>query len=107
MLLSLTTLFATLSSVFRSRAVLQLENLTLRHQIGVLQRSTRKHLTLTSGDRILWVWLSGVWSGWRSALAIVQPDTVPCLASCRLPPVLDLEGAARPTRTTGHFSRGS
>jgi hypothetical protein len=76
MLLSLTTLFATLSSVFRSRAALQLENLALRHQIGVLQRSTRKHLTLTPGDRILWVWLSGVWSGWRSALAIVQPDTV-------------------------------
>jgi hypothetical protein len=31
----------------------------------------------------------------------------PCLASCWLSPVLDLEGAARPTRTTGHFSRGS
>jgi hypothetical protein len=76
MLLSLTTLFATLSSAFRSRAALQLENLALRHQIGVLQRSTRKHLMLTPGDRILWVWLSGVWSGWRSALAIVQPDTV-------------------------------
>src|SRR6266850_1676261 len=76
MLISLTTLFATLSSVFRSRAALQLENLALRHQIGVLQRSARKRLRLTPGDRILWVWLSGVWSGWRSALAIVQPDTV-------------------------------
>jgi hypothetical protein len=76
MLLSLTTLFATLSSVFRSRDALQLENLALRHQIGVLQRSTRKHLMLTPGDRILWFWLSGVWNGWRSALAIVQPDTV-------------------------------
>jgi putative transposase len=29
-----------------------------------------------------------------------------CLASCRLLPVLDLEGAARPTRTTAHFPRG-
>jgi len=57
-------------------AALQLENLALCHQIGVLRRSTRKHLTLTPGDRILWVWLSGVWRGWRSALAIVQPDTV-------------------------------
>jgi len=27
-------------------------------------------------DRILWVWLSRLWSGWRSALLIVQPDTV-------------------------------
>jgi putative transposase len=75
MLISLTTPFATLSSIFRSRAALQLENLALRHQIGVLQRSARKHLTLTP-DRLLWVWLSRVWRGWRSALAIVQPETV-------------------------------
>ena len=38
----LTTLLATLSSIFRSRAALALENLALRHQIGVLQRSARK-----------------------------------------------------------------
>jgi len=49
MLLSLPTLFATLSSVFRSRAVLQLEHLALRHQIGVLQRSARKRIRLTPG----------------------------------------------------------
>src|SRR6201982_3010910 len=76
MLISLATRFATLSSIFRSRAVLQLENLALRHQIGVLQRSARKRPTLTSVARLLWVWLSRVWSGWRSALAIVQPETV-------------------------------
>ena len=76
MLISLTTLVATLSSAFRSRSALQLENLALRHQIGVLQRSARNHLTLTPGDRILWVWFSRVWSGWRSALVIVQPATV-------------------------------
>src|ERR1700730_4827539 len=29
-----------------------------------------------------------------------------CLASCRLSAVLDLEGVARPTRTTAHFARG-
>ena len=29
------------------------------------------------------------------------------LASCRLWPVLDLEGTARPTGTTAHFPRGS
>jgi hypothetical protein len=39
MLISLTTLLAILCSIFRSRAALQLENLALRHQIGVLQRS--------------------------------------------------------------------
>jgi hypothetical protein len=70
------TLLATLSSIVRSRAALELENLALRHQIGVLQRCTRKRPRLTAGDRLLWVWLSRIWSEWRSVLAIVQPDTV-------------------------------
>jgi len=73
--ISLTTLLATLSSIFPSRAALQLENLALRHQIGVLQRSARKRPRLTPADRLVWVWLSRVWSGWRSTLAIVQPET--------------------------------
>jgi putative transposase len=76
MLISLTTLFTTLCSIFRSRAALQLENLALRHQIGVLQRSARKRLKLNPGDRLLWVWLSRLWRDWRSALAIVKPETV-------------------------------
>ena len=76
MLISLTTLVVTLSSIFRSRAAVELENLALRHQIGVLQRSARKRPRLTPVDRLLWVWLSRVWSDWRSVLAIVQPDTV-------------------------------
>jgi hypothetical protein len=76
MLISLTILFTTLSSIYRSRAALQLENLALRHQIGVLQRSVRKRPKLTPGDRLLWVWLSRIWRDWRSALAIVKPETV-------------------------------
>jgi hypothetical protein len=74
--ISLTMFLATLSSIFRSRAALQLENLALRHQIGVLQRSTRRGPRLTPVDRLVWVWLSRMWSGWRSTLAIVQPETV-------------------------------
>ena len=76
MLISLTTLLATLSSIFRPRAALQLENLALRHQIGVLQRSGRRHPKLTPADRLLWVVLSHIWRDWRSALAIVKPETV-------------------------------
>ena len=76
MLIFLATLLATLSSILRSRAVLALENLALRHQIGVLQRSARKRPKLILLDRLLWAWLSRVWSDWRSALAIVQPETV-------------------------------
>jgi putative transposase len=52
-----------------------LENLALRHQLFVLQRSVvRPHLS--RWDRILWVWLSRVWTDWRSSLVIVQPATV-------------------------------
>src|SRR5271165_5111514 len=76
MLISLTTLLTTLCSIFRSRAALELENLALRHQIGVLQRSVRKRPKLTSGDRLFWICLSHLWRNWRSALAIVKPETV-------------------------------
>ena len=75
MLNFIATLLATLSSIWRSRAALGLENLALRHQIGILQRSARKGPKLILLDRRLWVWLSRVWSDWRSALAIVQPET--------------------------------
>ena len=76
MLIFLTTLLASLASIFRSRASLGLENLALRHQIGVLHRSAGKRLKLTSGDRLLWICLSRLWRDWRSALAIVKPETV-------------------------------
>ena len=52
MLIFLTTFLAALRAIFRSRAALELENLALRHQIGVLQRSTTKRPKLTAGD--LW-----------------------------------------------------
>jgi len=76
MLISLATLLATLSSIFLSRAALQLENLAVRHQTDVLRRSARKRPKLTSGDRLLWIRLSHLWRDWRTALAIVKPETV-------------------------------
>jgi len=37
----------------------------------------RSHkVQLGVADRVLWAWLSQLWSGWRSALAIVKPETV-------------------------------
>jgi hypothetical protein len=102
MLIFLTAPLPTLSSIFRSRAALELENLALRHQIGVLQRSARKRPTLTSWDRLLWICLSRL-RDWRSALAIVKPETVVAWHRASFSPVLDLEGAARPTRTTRHL----
>ena len=73
---SLLALFVTLRSILRSRADLQVENLALRHQIGVLQRSVKKRPKLTSMDRLFWVSLSRLWRGWRSTLVLVKPETV-------------------------------
>src|SRR5712664_3475475 len=73
--LSALHVWAAASSVFKSRATLHLENLALRHQIGILRRSVKRP-KLTSADRLLWAWLCEAWSDWRSALVIVKPETV-------------------------------
>jgi putative transposase len=71
------SLLFSLRDCFRARAVLQAEILALRHQLLVLQRSSRGHrLRLSWADRVLWVWLSRLWNDWRSALLIVKPETV-------------------------------
>ena len=57
------------------RATLLAENLALRQQLAVLQRSVTRP-KLRRRDRIFWVWLSRLWTGWRSALVLVRPDTV-------------------------------
>ena len=54
---------------------LALENLALRHQLAVYKRTVTRP-TLRRTDRLLWVWLASVWTGWRAALVIVAPDTV-------------------------------
>src|SRR5271169_5340528 len=63
------------AAAFKSRAALQVENLALRHQLGVLHRSVKRP-KLTSADRLLWAWLCDVWNDWRSALVIAKPETV-------------------------------
>ena len=69
-------LLLTLRSCARSRAVLQLEVLALRHQLQVLQRTRPRRMRLDNADRWLWMFLSRVWTEWRSALVIVKPETV-------------------------------
>src|ERR1039457_7607743 len=71
------SLFSSIRQGFRTRAVLHAEILALRHQLLVLQRSSRGHrLRLARADRLLWCWLAHFWSAWRSALIIVKPETV-------------------------------
>ena len=70
-------LLRSLLTDFRSQAVMQAEIIALRHQLIVLQRTQKtKRLILGRADRCLWVWLSRLWSRWRSALIIVKPETV-------------------------------
>ena len=70
------TLLQSLHSTVRSRAALQLEILALRHQLLVLQRTMPRRLPVTNVDRWPWVWLSRLWTRWRTALVIVKPATV-------------------------------
>src|SRR5260370_37825578 len=76
MLTALLWVIVSTCSWFCTRALLQVEILALRHQLAVLKRSQRHRLRLNSVDRLLWVWLSRIWSQWRSALLIVKPETV-------------------------------
>jgi putative transposase len=70
-------LLSSLRSCLSTRAALQAEILALRHQLLVLQRSTRgRRLKLKSADRVFWVWLSRLWSGWRSVVRVVKPETI-------------------------------
>lgn len=62
-------------SAFCERWDLVLENVALRHQIEVLERSGRRP-QFTNADRLVWVVLSTVWPRWPEALEIVNVDTV-------------------------------
>jgi putative transposase len=52
-----------------------LENLALRHQLAVYKKMMNRPKLLRS-DRLFWIALSRVWTGWRQALVIVSPETV-------------------------------
>jgi putative transposase len=62
-------------SALRSKRDLVLENAALRHQLMVLQRQS-KAPRIKNRDRLFWITLLRLWPDWRSALSLVQPDTV-------------------------------
>jgi len=69
--------FSSLLTGLRGKGALQAENIALRHQLIVLQRTQKtRRMVLKPTDRCLWVWLSRLWSAWRSALLLVKPETV-------------------------------
>jgi len=59
----------------QDRTDLVLDNLALRQQLAVLQRSV-KHPKLLPSDRLFWVLLSRTWKNWRSSMTLVKPATV-------------------------------
>jgi putative transposase len=62
-------------AAFRARRDLTLENLALRQQLALLRRRSKRP-QFGRLDRLLWVWLSKQWAGWREALHLVRPETV-------------------------------
>jgi hypothetical protein len=66
----------TVVDLFRSRAALETEILTLRQQINVLRRAAPKKQTFGSIARVIFVCLYRLLPGVRDALGIVKPETV-------------------------------
>ncbi len=64
-----------LRSLLRLRFDLAIENAALRQQLAVLKQR-RPRPRLRDSDRLFWVLLRHVWSGWAEALIIVKPETV-------------------------------
>lgn len=64
-----------LRALLWNRAAIAAGNLALRQQLAVL-RVSAKRPRLRRRDRILWVWLSRLWTDWRSCLLIAKPETV-------------------------------
>jgi hypothetical protein len=58
----------------RGHRELVLENLALRQQLAAFHRTTR--CRLRARDRLFWMALARSWRDWRTALMIVQPDTI-------------------------------
>jgi putative transposase len=90
-------LWTFLRAMLFGSAAVAIENLALRHQLLVLQRSVGRP-RLARWDRVFWVWLSRVWVSWRSSLVIVQPATVLAWHRQDFPALLAVDVQAKPGR---------
>jgi transposase InsO family protein len=61
--------------LFGGHRQLALENLALRQQLAVYKRAIIRP-PLRRADRLFWIGLARIWTGWRQALVIVTPATV-------------------------------
>jgi len=67
-------IFEFLRLIFRSKRNIVLENIALRQQLAIQQRSI-KQPKISNTDRLFWIWLLRIWKNWRSALFIAKPET--------------------------------
>ena len=66
----------------------------LRQQLAIYKRTVPRP-KLRAADRLFWMTLRHLWSGWRDALVIVKPETVPRLRAAHEVPLRTLRQVAR------------
>ena len=69
-------LLSTLLGLFRSRAHLHLELLSLRQQLAMAQQKPHNRLRFNWHQRLFWVYLYRLWPGCLQTLQIFKPDTL-------------------------------
>src|SRR6266852_9613928 len=75
MLVALVVALQSLALLCGGHRAVALENLALRQQLAVFKRTVRRP-RLRRRDRLFWILLANAWRDWRTALIVVQPDTV-------------------------------
>jgi putative transposase len=98
------SIVAAIGRRFRSRSVLELENLALCHQLHVLRRQRPGRPRLFTIDRLLWVWFYRLWPRSLDTMVLVKPANRRPMAPSGLPLVLAL---ALTIRTAVSGSRDS
>src|SRR5713101_6840089 len=75
MLAALVVALRSLALICGGYRAVALENLVLRQQVAVFKRAVRRP-QLRHRDRLFWMLLANAWGDWRTALIVVDPDTV-------------------------------
>jgi len=75
MLAALLVVLRSFALICGGHSAVALENLALRQQLAVFKRAVQRP-PLRPRDRLFWVLLAHAWRSWRSALIVVQPETV-------------------------------
>jgi putative transposase len=75
MLAALVVVLRTVALICCGHRAVALENLALRQQLAVFRRTVERP-PLRHRDRLFWILLAKAWREWRTALIVVQPDTV-------------------------------